>query len=66
MSLDDIKTKLGINDAELRLSDNGGWIWLSISRDGKSWSHRLPLDPKPHHIEEAKEAAEQWWKEEQE
>jgi len=61
-----IKSDLGIEDAELRISDNAGFIWLNITRDGKSWSYRLPLDPKPHHIEDAKEAAEQWWKEERE
>ena len=63
---DDIKNQIGIHDLRIRLSDSGHFIWANITRDGKSWSHRLPLDPQQHHIEAAKEAASQWWKDEQE
>lgn len=66
MNLEAIKDQLGIEDAKLRLGDNGHFLWLNITRDGQSFSHRLPLEPKQHHIDAAKEAAEQWFKEQNE
>ncbi len=59
-----IVDKLDIEGASVMPSDNGGWLWLRVSRSGHSWSHRLPLEPEHHHIAEARRQFDAWWIEE--
>lgn len=66
MTPDQIKSAMGIDDLTVRESDSTAFYWLTIARNGQSWSYRLDKDPKPHHIEAAKEAAAEWWEQEQE
>jgi hypothetical protein len=51
---------IGINGATVMPSDNGGWLWLRVSRHGHSWSHRLPVVVAEHHIAAAKREYAAW------
>lgn len=67
MTADEIKSKLGIDGAEIRLNDTQGWYWVTITRyhDGNryTFSHRFDLSPSEDQIKDARETIEQWWKE---
>lgn len=67
MTTADIKSRLGIDDAEVRLSDNAGWFWVNITREHEGnryvFTHRLPLAPSDEQIKDAWETIDQWWNE---
>lgn len=67
MTPDEIKAKLEIPDADIRLSDTAGFYWLNVTREHNGHRHthttRLDLEPSDAHISAAKQAIEAWWTE---
>ena len=65
MDIDTIKSQIGYDNAEVRQSDNGAFLWLNISQDGVSYNARLPLEPKQHHLDDVKQGAAKWFGEQE-
>ena len=67
MSPEEIKIKLGIQDAEIRPSYNGGWYWLNVTREHLFYRHtysaRLPLAMSDQEIREEADKFHEWWTE---
>lgn len=65
MTADEIKAKLGIDDARVELSDNGGWYWVHVARthEGHRYSHsaKLDLHPSDEQIADVAEMFSIWW-----
>lgn len=65
MSVDEIKAKLGIDDASIGLAENNGWYWVRISRfhGGHRYgaSHRLALNPSDQDIAAVASDITTWW-----
>lgn len=67
MTPDEIKAKLEIPDADIRLSETAGWYWVNVTREHHGHRHthttRLALDPSDAQILDAADAISAWWSE---
>ena len=67
MTPDEIKAKLQIDGAEVRLNDTQGWHWINVTREHNGHRHthtaRLPLEPSDAQIKSTADAIERWWNE---
>lgn len=65
MSPEEITAKLGIPDAEVRPSYNGGWYWLNVTREHLFYRHtysaRLPLAMSDQEVQEEADKFAEWW-----